>query len=93
MFVPIDDPALDEHKFSVYENHKELHYLSFVMFLSCLVGTCNFSDPILFIYNSSDLDGFSNCNQFVWLIYLLSMEKLRSLVCKGMCGGSASLFS
>lgn len=33
MFVPIDDPASDEHKFSVYENYKELHHLSFVMFL------------------------------------------------------------
>lgn len=60
----MDDPAFDGHKLSIYENYtdKGLHFLSFVTYSSCLVGTCNFSNSFLFIYNLPDLDSFSSCN-------------------------------
>lgn len=60
----MDDPAFDGHESPISETHTDraLYFLSLVRYLSCLVGTCNFSSSLLFIYNLSDLDGFSSCN-------------------------------
>lgn len=63
-FIPIDDPALISINFQ-YMNIillQDCIISPLLFFLTCLVGTCNFSNSTVFIYNSSNLGRFSNCN-------------------------------